>query len=352
MESHLKKLKYYGVRLGVVFLSVYIALFLAEFLLWRMEPEIYLSEMYLDLYNVKDGRAVLKPGYSGRFDHGSMHGEVRVNSYGYRGHEPSPNPKSRVLLLGDSFTFGALLDQKDTIDARMEEKESGLEVDNLGVIAYNLPQQLNRFREWTLPANQVVYLFFYNDFEAPRELRLVNGYPVPLQRPDGTPVSDDTARAMAENMAKGNPELHSFRLGASVRLSRLRRVFSDAYERFRNRHSSVPTNWWPHEKDHTILVPRSLGYTLQMRDLAVQRNMNFQVAIVPGVEEVRDGKHLQLVTEYITGLRAAGVPVIDLLPKLSVNDYWTYDPHFNPKGAQIAADEIYKALKENNPPVQ
>jgi len=36
-------------------------------------------------------------------------------------------------------------------------------------------------------------------------------------------------------------------------------------------------------------------------------------------------------------------------PKLSPHDYFSFDPHFNPKGAKIAADEIYKALKGPNP---
>ena len=352
MKSRADRLKFYSVRLGVALASVYVALFLAEIVLWRMEPKQRLHEMLRGLYDVKDGRAVLKPGYYGRFDDGSGRGEVRVNSYGYRGHEPSPNPKSRVLLLGDSFTFGALLDQKETIDARMEEKVPGLEVDNLGVSGYNLPQQSEPLREWTLPADQVVYLFYYNDFDAPGDVTIVDGFAVPRRLEDGTQLSDDEAVMRVKEKEKRAAESHAFSLMSSLRLPRLKRVVGDAYHRFRNRHWAESIDWWPNEKDHSKLVPRSLGYTLQMRDLAVQRNMGFQIAIVPGVEEVRDGKHLQLVTEYIAGLKAAGVSVIDLLPKLSVNDYWSYDPHFNPKGAQIAADEIYRALRESNSSAQ
>ncbi len=80
--------------------------------------------------------------------------------------------------------------------------------------------------------------------------------------------------------------------------------------------------------------------------------MGFQIAIIPGVEEARDGKHFPSVAEYVAGLRAEGLPIIDLLPKLSINDYWSYDPHFNPKDAKIAAGEIYKALKGNNSQIQ
>src|SRR5882724_486711 len=347
MKIRFDRLKYYGVRLGIALVSVYIAVFLAEIVLWRMEPKHRLYEMLRGLYDVKDGRTVLKPGYYARFDDGSARGEVRVNSYGYRGHEPSPNPKSRVLLLGDSFTFGSLLDQKETIDARMEEKEPGLEVDNLGVIGYDLPEQLGPLREWTLPANQVVYLFYYNDFDTPAEQTIVGGFPVPRKRRDGTQLSDDDQLRRVKTKLKQAAELHAFSVMKSLRLPRFRRVVRDAYQRFRNNHLAASIDPWPNE-DHSKLVPRSLRYTLEMRDLAVSRNMKFQIAIIPGIEEVRDGKHFPLVTEYIAGLKAAGIPVIALLPKLSTGDYWLYDPHFNPKGAKIAADEIYKSLKQNN----
>ena len=352
MKTRVNRLKYYGLRFGVTLASIYIALFLAEIVLWKMEPRQYLREMYRGIHDTKVGRPVLKPGHYYRYDDGSRHIEVQTNSYGYRGHEPGANPKSRVLLIGDSFTFGALLDQKETIDARMEAKEPGLEVDNLGVIAYDLPNQLYALREWTLPANQVVYLFYYNDFEAPLEKKVVDGYLIPARRADGTSVTDDEARIKIKAHEKQNAAAHRFAPMSSIKLPRLRQVFRDSYHRITNHSFTTPADLWPYEKNPSILVPRSLGYTFEMRDLAVQRNMGFQIAIIPDVEEVRNGKHFPLVAEYIAGLRAAGIPVIDLLPKLSIYDYWSYDVHFNPKGAQIAADEIYKAIKESNQQVQ
>jgi len=351
MKIGFVKIRYYAVRFGVALVSVYIALFLAEIALWRMEPKQTLPEMYRGLYNVRDGRPVLKPGYYGRFDIGSTRGEVRVNSYGYRGHEPSANPRSRVLLIGDSFTFGALLDQKDTIDVRMEEKEPGLEVANLGVIGYNLPEQLGPLREWTLPANKVVYLFFNNDFQTPLELTIMDGYPVPRFR-NGKLLSDDELRMTVEKTAKRVSDLHKFSLISSLRLPRLKTVFKNAYTRFSTPYSYGPADWWPQEGDRTKLVPRALAYTREMRDLAVGRNMDFQIAIIPSVEEVRERRHHPLIAEYIAGIRASEIPVIDLLQVLSTDDYWSFDPHFNPKGAKVAADQIYKALKGDNPQVQ
>jgi len=348
MKTRFSHIKYYGMRFGVALVSIYVALFLAEIALWRMEPKQYLREMYRGIHDVKDGRPILKPDHYYRYDDGSRHIEMRTNSYGYRGHEPSPNPKSRVLLVGDSFTFGALLDQKETIDTRMEAKEPGLEVDNLGVIAYDLPDQLYALRDWTLPANQAVYLFYYNDFETPLEKMVVDGYLVPRRRVDGTLLPEQEARMKIKHTEELNAQAHRFGLVSSLRLPRLRQVLSDSYHRATNHSFTTPSDLWPYEKDPTMLVPRSLGYTLEMRDLAVQRNMGFQIAIVPDAEEVRNKKHFPLVAEYITDLKAAGIPVIDLLPKLSIYDYWSYDVHFNPKGAQVAADEIYEALKASN----
>jgi hypothetical protein len=342
------KLKHYVVPLAVCSVSVYIALFLAEIILWRIEPKVY-RELYHGLYDVKDGNPVLKPGYYGRFDLGGVPIETRVNSYGYRGHEPSSNPKRRVLLLGDSFAFGALLDQRETISELMEQKEPGLEVANLGVIAYNLPQQLRPLRDWTLPANEVVYLFYYNDFEPPTpELMSVNGYPVRRRHADGTPISAEEAQSMTEKEAQALLKARQFSVVSSIRLPRLRGFVRNAYDQFRNRRSSIPVNWWPGQADQAGMVARSLRYTLEMRDLAVARKMKFHIAVAPGVAEVKDGKHFPQVTEYIEGLRAAGIPVLDLLPRLSTDDYWSFDPHFNPKGAKIAADEIYKKLKEED----
>jgi len=310
-----------------------------------MQPTPY-PAYYGDLYVVKDGNAALKPGYDGHFNLGGAVIETRVNSYGYRGHEPSANPKWRVLLVGDSFAFGALLDQKQTIDARMEEAEPGLEVDNLGVMGYNLPQQLVALRAWTLPADQVVYLFYYNDLSSPIPVTTTpEGYLVPKQHPDGTPLSEQEVRAQVARRAARGMRGAPFQPLSSMRLPRSRTAVAWAYERLRNPRPSMPISQSPNEKDPTTMVPRSLAYTREMRDLAVTRHMRFAVAIAPAVEEVSYGNHFQEVTEFIAGLRAADISVLDLLPLLSTDDYWSADSHFNPKGAKVAAEEIYKSLK-------
>src|SRR5947207_15143146 len=109
----------------------------------------------------------------------------------------------------------------------MEEKEPGLEVDNLGVSGYNLPEQLGPLLDWKLPANQVVYRFYYNDFEPTGEMKVVDGYLIPGRRPDGMPVTDEEARAKIKMREKQNAELHRFKPISSISLPRVRQILKN-----------------------------------------------------------------------------------------------------------------------------
>lgn len=289
MKSDFKQPRHYVFRALVATVSAYLVLFAAEATLWRLEPRTYL-ELYHGIYEAKEGRVVLKPGYEGRFELGGRSVETRVNSHGHRGREPEPNPGRRILMVGDSFAFGALLDDSETIAARMEVMEPGLEVANLGVIGYNLPQQLMALRDCTLPARQVVYLFFYNDFEPPLpEVTMVNGRVVTKRRPDGTASSDQEMRAASEWQARKEREPHPFVWSSVAHLSRLNVAARNAIHRLSG--PQAPVDWWPLEKDQTHMVSRSVRHTLDIRDLAAQRQMAFLTAIAPGLAEVKEGRH-------------------------------------------------------------
>src|SRR5262245_33824098 len=183
-------------RVGLALAAIYLALLATEVALWWMQPTSVLRTMGRGLYVVRDGRVSLKPGFRTHFDDGYAHGDIAINSLGYRGEEPRPDGRDRVLLVGDSFAFGELLDQKDTIAASIERLNPRREVINLGVTGYNLPEQLEPLRRWALPAREVVYLFYGNDLEPPVEQTIIDGYRVRLLRlPDGSPMPDGEMRS-------------------------------------------------------------------------------------------------------------------------------------------------------------
>jgi hypothetical protein len=109
---------------------------------------------------------------SQRYIHGPDAGLVRINSLGLRGPEITRRPKpgtKRILVLGDSFAFGAGLDYPHTFSTDLSRNMGpDVEVVNLGVSGYSTDQELLLFEDLgsKLHANLVLLLMCDNDFEA------------------------------------------------------------------------------------------------------------------------------------------------------------------------------------------
>lgn len=74
--------------------------------------------------------------------------EIRINSQGFRGPEPSSDPaQQRVIVLGDSITFGNNLALEETFPFQLQQQLSShgrkLEVLNFGVHGYDTLQEVS-----------------------------------------------------------------------------------------------------------------------------------------------------------------------------------------------------------------
>ncbi len=101
----------------------------------------------------------------------SGNSEVHVNSYGFRGAEWNLNsPHKKILLLGDSITFGAQVAEADTfaskLSARFIRDEIPADVLNGSTLGWSTFHQLDFLKEniALLRPKIVVVNFFYNDF--------------------------------------------------------------------------------------------------------------------------------------------------------------------------------------------
>lgn len=112
----------------------------AEGVARRLDPR-YLdrtrgSTVYSEIYGW-----VLRPGFRAL-----LHGmETRVNSKGWRGPErplEKPPGRTRVLMLGDSITFGTRVRDEDVFSARLERRTKHFDVVNLAVEGYGTDQEL------------------------------------------------------------------------------------------------------------------------------------------------------------------------------------------------------------------
>jgi lysophospholipase L1-like esterase len=112
------------------------------------------------------------PNTSGKF----MGATVNINTMGLRDREyPQEKPQDglRILMLGDSVTFGWGVEAVDTVAKKLEEKlnagaeNAGVEVINAGVGNYNTIQEVTYFlkRGARLNPDIVILNYFINDAE-------------------------------------------------------------------------------------------------------------------------------------------------------------------------------------------
>jgi acetyltransferase AlgX (SGNH hydrolase-like protein) len=175
---------------------------------------------------------------------------LRVNAQGLRGPErpyQKPAGRTRVLLLGDSFTEGATVDEPQTVRAVLERLLDGpscprYEVINGGTSGYSTDQEYLFFRgEGRRYAPDVVVLmFFSNDlqgnletkkkpwFEVDDDHLVLRNSPLPAPPEDEREWSADRVRPLkpwhgsfalrllGQRTESGNPRLHRLLSGLGL----------------------------------------------------------------------------------------------------------------------------------------
>lgn len=133
---------------------------------------------------------------------------IRINQHGLRGPErpfEKPAGTTRVLALGDSFTFGVGVPEDQTYHAQAARALAAggrtVDVVNGGVVGYNLDQTLAMFRELGVKfqPDLVVYGFFFDDTRPVDPVALARAHP-----PAGHESTEDTRRGMALGKLFGN----------------------------------------------------------------------------------------------------------------------------------------------------
>lgn len=172
--SRTRKLVFVLVTVG---LATGISLVLAElFLRWqrgRIETSEVMDPGLLEYDRTLGWRLV--PGWRGRHRHHDFDVAYAVGPHGFRGPAPSREGRTRVALVGDSFTFAIGVGEADTFAARLAT--DAREVLNFGVPGYSTDQEVLLLEREVLPLDPdvvVLCVCLINDvFDNPR--------PFPLQ---------------------------------------------------------------------------------------------------------------------------------------------------------------------------
>lgn len=342
-------------RLLLVAVSTYLALLLCECALSRTEKPT--RNWRLGLKGMC--RAAEKvgydytPGWKGTFDDGIVRGAIHINSLGARDDEPLPDESGvrKILLIGDSFTFGHGLDQSETIDKQIEEQsEHRIDAYNLGVGGYGPAEILERFRATTWwKGSDVFYLFYQNDLRKDNSTIAVNtvfdGYLVPNRKADGTRYTESEYRVLV----KKQTEQTQYRPVSSFSFSQLKRILRLAGIRQRlagvlgSDSALVDGKLSDYRQEY---VQRAVDATMEMWRVASRRGCRFHVVIVPTKAEVIYSNYASFTKSYLDAVENAGIHVIETIEHLSADDYFVHDGHFNRSGARIMASIILAYLPQ------
>jgi hypothetical protein len=318
-------------------------------------------------YYLKDAEPYAEPdpvrGWRNRADVSIEYGEpefkvtIRQNRWGFRGGplERAKGDRRRVLVLGDSFTYGVGVEDDETFSARLEQLEPGLEVINTGANGYGTGQELLLLRDEGLAFEPDIVLvaFFWNDIANNVERKdvrfdLRDGQLVYPARRDGLPpVSTEPRRH------RWLRHSYAYRF-ASDRLKILRfwmkvQLGQPIQEGARVGPAERAAAW---EVQFALLR--------EMRELCRARGAQLLLVLIPEQVQVEPGTEVLGLVEddyevqgpLLAFAKREGIAALDLLPALRAEHertgeplYYRQDRHFLPRAHQVAALEIQRALR-------
>ena len=262
--------------------------------------------------------------------------EVSTNSFGLRGPEPQArDARPRIVVLGDSMTFGHGVAGEETYAVRLAERfaEEGdaVEVINAGVRGYSTDQSFALYtkRLRALRPDLVVFGHYHNDVEE-------NLFQA-LYRYDGTRLTAMDPRrnvlyragVIHESLPRGLLELRLSRVAMQAFLG----WGSDALGE--ETHGGRPVEW---SRRKALALLATLDRVLR------EDGGRLLVLGVPS----RDGPRREYA--WLRGLASRGVPVFDPRERDAWDDaslFYLQDYHFTAAGHDRLARELHRYLVDS-----
>jgi hypothetical protein len=309
---------------------------------------------------------VNKPSYSGTAkppDTIFSRVEYSHNSKGLRDEEypyAKPDGIYRILMLGDSFTYGLGVRQSETCADRLETtlKEQGsFEVINTGVITYNVTQEVLFYEGegYKYRPDLVMLMFFRNDLPDPLhpesplapEFNLRDGQ-LFLRNVPYPPFSSLAATKGEEQGTSSERQTTLWeRLQRFLRFRWTRRLIESALTRMPLRclEPFDPPDYWESGWEIMEVVVKRLKEDVE------KHGSKLVVVSIPA-SRIDLGCSSSPYSERMHSLcTREGIAHIDLLPEFSLSatqPHFRRDGHWNAEGHQLAAEIIYDELLKAN----
>jgi len=317
----------------------------------------------------------LRPNARGRHTTDEFNVEVHINAQGHRGPDFDLDKRDayRILVVGDSFTFGWGVGNHETFSARLQERlgaspsERRIEVVNAGWASCYYPDTyylyLKRIGLDIDPDLVIVGFFIGNDVDHDKVRENVwtatdeNGLPTKIESP----------HVEIENgyrVLKVRPRRYRYPV---LRNSHLFQAIADLNRSMRTKRGMYFNHWIyrDHYEDRTIeAVDNVQRLFLAMADLTADKDAELLVVMIPAREQLHPEEYPFADYPFMQDLdlekpqrvfaeffSSSGIRYLDLLPAMKTERrerdlYFPIDGHWNRHGHEVAADRIAEALVE------
>lgn len=280
-------------------------------------------------------------------DRQTEHGDpIHINDLGLRDEDfprHKPTGEYRILLLGDSLTFGIGVAQEQTFPRRLHHQlltrcgGGSVRVMNAGVMGYDSKQERDYLTAYgfDLEPDLVVVMFFHNDiWFNERKISPLEFY------------GRDALRRTA--LFRAIEQWHRSRLaeqmGQDGSIEALKQTqFLQLLKQYTGEVPSNPKS--PEEATNTRIAAAILG---EMRSMCRNRSIRFAVAMLPAFHNTADPTLANVQGALAWELNQAKIKhtyLIDALKDAHPSCWLDFDPgHLSPHGHQLVADAIERWL--------
>jgi len=290
----------------------------------------------------------------GSFGIGSLGESYRINSAGFRDTKNTLRKKpgiKRIMVIGDSFTFGVRVNLEDTYPKQLEEllnkSNMACEVINCGVIGHNMWQHYEMLRNKVLPyePDLVVLGLFQDDLACSvRPYDESEGYQGhnPFEERGASGI---LSRVSLWNFLKNANALFEYK----YRYRRGYTYMRSIEDRKKKWGPANPTNANYMIMSGKIKKRKYIEFSEALQQFAItadKEGARVLVVLIPDSVQLND-PHMQAVNRFVEQVCVElKIPFIDVTPILEGQEdhnplyLFPFDAHNSPKGLQLIAKSI------------
>lgn len=305
------------------------------------------------------------PGRFGQYTRDEFSYQININSHGMRYREVSPKKSpniTRVVVLGDSFTWGIGVADQERFTEMVEKKTDGkYELLNFGVSGYGPIQyylMIDEIIEDFHPEIVLIAFCLSNDFadnifwrrynyykpyllENKKPNIVISGYPIPRSGELATgPLSDWLAdHSRLYSLVRGKVKTTALQF-ADYGQAGINGADENQMDIYFPKHSTEASEL----ADRMVALNAKL--IRQIRDKAKRQNVQLAVVVAPTKCEYgacfqgERARNMNARNYLLKTLKELDIPVIDKTDAIDSSDFWKTDGHWRPSGHEKIADGI------------